>query len=233
MKNKPEKPQLSIPLINGNFYLVRPFHNDEFEPAKCKSYNGTDKLYFFFTNGSRMEVERAWEVEPLNMSINEHNGKAKDDSEINDEAIGYASHNDPNGNINPEGYSEKQIGLLHGFIDGYKKCQKDNSENSSSEINKYKLAIEVQENTIKNFKRKIIENSGRDNDILKLSEAVLNASPNCWDNPNGAYETTCPFCDVTEHRGGGKGSVWASMSELQHKQECAYLIAKDLSTGLL
>lgn len=214
----------------------------------------------------------------------------KSQDEINDEAIGYASHNDPKGNVNPEGYSEKQVGLLHGFIDGYQKCQEDLNNfigfiktpeelevimtkhleadvygeplselnlnecgeielqgiksgfingyrlcetNSSSEINKYKLAIEVQENTIKNFKRKIIENSGRDNDVLKLSEAVLNASPSCWDNPNGAYETTCPFCDVTEHRGGGKGSVWASMSELEHKSDCAYLIAKDLSTGLL
>lgn len=153
----------------------------------------------------------------------------KSQDEINDEAIGYASHNDPKGNINPEGYSEKQVGLLHGYADGYQKCQ----EYYTSEINKYKLAIEVQENTIKNLKRKIIENSGRDNDVLKLSEAVLNASPSCWDNPNGAYETTCPFCDVTEHRGGGKGSIWASMSELEHKSDCAYLIAKDLSTGLL
>jgi len=39
--------------------------------------------------------------------------------DIDDKAIAYASHNDSKGNINPEGYSEKQIGLLHGFIDGY------------------------------------------------------------------------------------------------------------------
>lgn len=131
-------------------------------------------------------------------------------------------------NLNECGEIELKA-LKDGFINGYRISETE----SSSEINKYQLAIEVQENTIKNLKRKIIENSGRDNDVLKLSEAVLNASPSCWDNPNGAYETTCPFCDVTEHRGGGKGSVWASMSELEHKSDCAYLIAKDLSTGLL
>lgn len=52
----------------------------------------------------------------------------KSQDEIADEAIGYASHGDEKGNVNPEGYSEKQVGLLHGFIDGYKKCQEDNSE---------------------------------------------------------------------------------------------------------
>lgn len=66
MSNKPQRPKLNIPVVSGSFYWVRPFHNDEFEPAKCKIQDGTDKLYFFFTDGSRMEVERAWQVEPLN-----------------------------------------------------------------------------------------------------------------------------------------------------------------------
>jgi hypothetical protein len=66
MSNKPQKPKLNIAVVSGNFYWVRPFHKEDFEPAKCKELYGTDKLYFFFTNGSRMEVERAWEVEPLN-----------------------------------------------------------------------------------------------------------------------------------------------------------------------
>ena len=74
--------------------------------------------------------------------------------------------------------------------------------------------------------------SDREKDILKLCEAVLTTSPNCWDNPNGAYETSCPFCSAEERRGGG-GSIWASMSELKHSGDCAYLIAKDLSTGML
>lgn len=73
----------------------------------------------------------------------------------------------------------------------------------------------------------------REKDIIKLCEAVLNKSPKYWDNPNGAYETSCPFCYATEYRGGSDGTVWANMSDLEHTQECAYLIAKDLSTGLI
>lgn len=66
MSKKPEKPQLNIAVVSGSFYWVRPFHKDEFEPAKCKDRYGDGKLWFCFTNGSVMEVERAWEVEPLN-----------------------------------------------------------------------------------------------------------------------------------------------------------------------
>lgn len=73
----------------------------------------------------------------------------------------------------------------------------------------------------------------REKDILSLCEAILEMSPNGWDNPNGGYESTCPFCYAMESRGGGLGHIWASMRELDHKHDCAYLIAKDLSTGLL
>jgi len=37
-----------------------------------------------------------------------------------DLALTYSSSE---GNINPEGYSDKQVGLLHGFIDGYNKAK--------------------------------------------------------------------------------------------------------------
>ena len=70
----------------------------------------------------------------------------------------------------------------------------------------------------------------REIDVQKLCDAVLDVSPKFWDNPNGAYETTCPFCDATDYRGGG-GNIMASMSELDHEPNCAYLIAKDLSTN--
>ena len=70
----------------------------------------------------------------------------------------------------------------------------------------------------------------REIDVQKLCDAVLEVSPDCWDNPNGAYETTCPFCYAKDYR-GGSGNIWASMSELNHKPNCAYLIAKDLSTN--
>lgn len=77
----------------------------------------------------------------------------------------------------------------------------------------------------------VVHSEQREIDVQKLCEAVLETTPNWWDNPNGAYETSCPFCGVVEHRGGGKHSMWASMHELYHESDCAYLIAKDLSTN--
>jgi len=75
----------------------------------------------------------------------------------------------------------------------------------------------------------------RERDIQELCNAVLNCSTNFYDNPNGAYESTCPFCYEMELRGGSllNGQSHASMNEIRHKQYCAYLIAKDLSTNLL
>jgi len=70
----------------------------------------------------------------------------------------------------------------------------------------------------------------REKDILALCEAVLNASPNFYDNPNGAYENTCPFCGAEEKRSGI--DPYASMDEFKHESSCGYLIAKDLSTNL-
>lgn len=66
MSNKSQKPKLNIAIVSGSFYWVRPFKGDDFEPAKCKDRYGNGNLYFCFTNGSVMEVERAWEVESLN-----------------------------------------------------------------------------------------------------------------------------------------------------------------------
>jgi hypothetical protein len=79
--------------------------------------------------------------------------------------------------------------------------------------------------------KKPVSDEQREKDVQALCGAIINRSASHWDNPNGAYESSCPYCGVTEHRGGG-GEIWAEMSELQHKQNCAYLIAKDLSTGI-
>jgi hypothetical protein len=40
--------------------------------------------------------------------------------DVEDLALAYSSSK---GNINPEGYSDRQVGLLHGFIDGYNKSK--------------------------------------------------------------------------------------------------------------
>lgn len=71
----------------------------------------------------------------------------------------------------------------------------------------------------------------RETDVQKLCLAILEASPNWWDNPNGAYESTCPFCYAIEHRGSIDSTP--PISEIKHKLDCAYFIAKDLSTNIL
>ncbi len=71
----------------------------------------------------------------------------------------------------------------------------------------------------------------RENDIQSLCKQVLEIEINFYDNPNGGYESSCPFCHAERIKGGG-GSMCYKMSELNHEQNCAYLIAKDLSTNL-
>lgn len=70
----------------------------------------------------------------------------------------------------------------------------------------------------------------REKDIQLMCKAVLEIGIIFYDNPNGAYESNCPFCNAEELRGGG-GNIWADMDELNHDLNCAYLIAKDLSTN--
>ena len=104
-------------------------------------------------------------------------------------------------------------------------------------INKTKLNIMKNSNDetfnaiIGNSVLSAVHSEQREIDVQKLCKAILETPPNCWDNPNGAYETSCPFCYTEELRGGGKDSIWATMGELQHESDCAYLIAKDLSTN--
>lgn len=74
-----------------------------------------------------------------------------------------------------------------------------------------------------------MQDNQREKDIQTLCDAVLDISTLFYDNPNGPYESSCPFCYSKDYRGGG-GSIQASMSEISHKSDCAYLIAKDLST---
>lgn len=76
-----------------------------------------------------------------------------------------------------------------------------------------------------------VHSEQRELDIQKLCTAVLDTSPNILILPNGPYETSCPYCNAAIYRGGG-GAIWASMHELNHELDCAYLIARDLSTNI-
>lgn len=67
----------------------------------------------------------------------------------------------------------------------------------------------------------------REKDILALCKSVVNMSPSNHYNPNGADTSTCPLChEQVEYTD-------ADMTDIKHSPDCAYLIAKDLSTGLL
>jgi hypothetical protein len=69
----------------------------------------------------------------------------------------------------------------------------------------------------------------REDDINKLIDAVLEISAVFFDNPNGAYEVSCPFCGGIKYFGGNVSTP--TMTDIKHDLNCAYLIAKDLNTG--
>lgn len=71
----------------------------------------------------------------------------------------------------------------------------------------------------------------RDKDILRLCKQVIDMSPDYWDNPNGGIEHRCPLCYEYLITGSMHNNI--SMSDIEHKSDCAYLIAKDLSTNLI
>ena len=58
-KNKPI-------VVSGNYYWVKSFKLDkEFEPAKCRDRHNNGNLYFCFTNGGIIEVNRAYDYKDL------------------------------------------------------------------------------------------------------------------------------------------------------------------------
>jgi hypothetical protein len=77
--------------------------------------------------------------------------------------------------------------------------------------------------------KKPVSDEQREKDIQVLCKAILSMGVNWRDNPNGAYENTCPLC----HEQVDSGNMQhVPMDEIAHSQECAYLIAKDLLTGI-
>lgn len=66
----------------------------------------------------------------------------------------------------------------------------------------------------------------RENDIQELCKQVLETAPH-YSSSTGltAKENSCPFCL--------EDGYWnEEMSDIKHDPNCAYLIAKDLSTGM-
>jgi len=66
----------------------------------------------------------------------------------------------------------------------------------------------------------------REKEIQLLCYGVINATPLSWYNGNGADESECPFCHEVVYYAG------ARIDQIKHDLNCAYLIAKSLSTNL-
>jgi hypothetical protein len=61
------------------------------------------------------------------------------EDDVEDLALAYASSK---GYVNPEGYSDKQVGLLHGFIDGYNKAKETYKYTEDDLISFHKWAFQ-------------------------------------------------------------------------------------------
>jgi hypothetical protein len=70
----------------------------------------------------------------------------------------------------------------------------------------------------------------REEQITELCKKVVNVIPEFYDNPNGGYENTCPYCYKMGY--GDYKRIQISMEDIEHDVNCAWLIAKDLLTGI-
>ena len=66
----------------------------------------------------------------------------------------------------------------------------------------------------------------REEETLALCRAVLNINSVSEYDPGGPDYSYCPMCY-------NKCGIHEDMKDITHNQDCPYLIAKDLSTGLL
>lgn len=69
----------------------------------------------------------------------------------------------------------------------------------------------------------------REDDIQRIIDDIVNTTTEFWDNPNGGYEYSCPYC-YSKVVVGCKARP--TMKDINHSLDCIYLIAKDLNTGM-
>ena len=63
-------------------------------------------------------------------------------------------------------------------------------------------------------------------EIQALIEGVAAMDPVFFDDPNGPYSMTCPFCSEYIDYGGNRSHP--TMQDIQHDKNCIWLIAKKL-----
>jgi hypothetical protein len=71
---------------------------------------------------------------------------------------------------------------------------------------------------------------GKNNKLVdELVYKILNETiPNFYDNPNGPYEFSCPFCEDIITIGGNVEHP--KIEDFNHSDDCIYTIAKKLYT---
>lgn len=75
--------------------------------------------------------------------------------------------------------------------------------------------------------KSIYTDAEREIDVLKLITGVLETEAIYRNNSHTADEVFCPFCY------GEQPLLIQDMNKINHESYCPYLIAKDLSTGLI
>jgi len=60
---------------------------------------------------------------------------------------------------------------------------------------------------------------------LELIDEILGTLPTVWDNPNGGYVHTCPFCTASKEVSRNE-SVYTA--ELIHEEGCIYKLTQQL-----
>lgn len=63
--------------------------------------------------------------------------------------------------------------------------------------------------------------------IIRVCEEVVDIPADYYDNPNGPYESSCPFCLSTVKK-KGTSNYFISQYEIPHHEDCAFILAKQL-----
>ncbi len=76
----------------------------------------------------------------------------------------------------------------------------------------------------------IIHSDQREAELQKLCTLVRNTDAEWVNNMNGPDYYECPFCKSSKLK---VKTAKYNLADYEHKIDCAYLIAKDLSTNLI
>lgn len=50
-----------------------------------------------------------------------------------------------------------------------------------------------------------------------FAEDIISVSPTTWDDPNGPYIYSCPYCENSR-----ENVQWADMQDINHRENCPY-----------